>query len=320
MSIKELRKVLTKELILSKEIFLVGHNNIDLDAFASMAGFSLLAKKYKNKVYLIIDDKKIENATKLAMSKMISKVNIISLKQVKSLMSNKSCLVIFDTNKLNRICVKDMINEFKSVIVIDHHTKTPDTIKEENLYIDEKATSTSEIVSELLERFRVKVPKTFATVLLGGIVLDTNNFMYKMTRKSFYYCYYLSTKGADVNEAQLYFKQDLEDYVARSKMVSNTKIMGETAIATGQRGKIYTTQELAKTADILLEFKGIKTSFAIGHIKKDKIGISTRSIKNINAGKIMETFGGGGSKTEAAAIVENRTIKGIEEEIIEKIR
>ena len=47
MSIKELRKVLTKELILSKEIFLVGHNNIDLDAFASMAGFSLLAKKYK---------------------------------------------------------------------------------------------------------------------------------------------------------------------------------------------------------------------------------------------------------------------------------
>lgn len=320
MSIKELRKVLTKELILSKEIFLVGHNNIDLDAFASMAGFSLLAKKYKNKVYLIIDDKKIENATKLAMSKMISKVNIISLKQVKSLMSNKSCLVIFDTNKLNRICVKDMINEFKSVIVIDHHTKTPDTIKEENLYIDEKATSTSEIVSELLERFRVKVPKTFATVLLGGIVLDTNNFMYKMTRKSFYYCYYLSTKGADVNEAQLYFKQDLEDYVARSKMVSNTKIMGETAIATGQRGKIYTTQELAKTADILLEFKGIKTSFAIGHIEKDKIGISTRSIKNINAGKIMETFGGGGSKTEAAAIVENRTIKGIEKEIIEKIR
>ena len=320
MSIKELRKVLTKELILSKEIFLVGHNNIDLDAFASMAGFSLLAKKYKNKVYLIIDDKNIENATKLAMSKMISKVNIISLKQVKSLMSNKSCLVIFDTNKLNRICVKDMINEFKSVIVIDHHTKTSDTIKEENLYIDEKATSTSEIVSELLERFRVKVPKTFATVLLGGIVLDTNNFMYKMTRKSFYYCYYLSTKGADVNEAQLYFKQDLEDYVDRAKMVSNTKIMGETAIATGQRGRIYTTQELAKTADILLEFKGIKTSFAIGHIDKDKIGISTRSIKNINAGKIMETFGGGGSKTEAAAIVENRTIKGIEEEIIEKIR
>ena len=305
MSIKELKKTITKELIFSKEVFLVGHNNIDLDAFASMAGFSLLAKRYKNKVYLIIDDQKIETSTKLAMSKMTSKIKIINLKEAKDLITNKSVLFILDTNKLSRVCIKNLISEFKSVTVIDHHTKTPDTIKDANLYIDEKATSTCEIVAELLYRFRIKVPKTFATIMLGGIVLDTNNFMYKMTRKSFYYCYYLSTKGADVTEAQLYFKQDLEDYVDRSKMISNTQIMDQVAITTGQKGKIYTPQDLAKTADILLEFKGIKTSFAIGYIAKDKVGISTRSIKTINAGKLMEEFRGGGNKTEAAAVIEN---------------
>ena len=320
MSIKELKKIITKELVFSKEVFLVGHNNIDLDAFASMAGFSLLAKRYKNKVYLIIDDQKVEMSTKLAMSKMTSKIKIINLKEAKDLITNKSVLFILDTNKLSRVCIKDLISEFKSVTVIDHHTKTPDTIKNANLYIDEKATSTCEIVAELLYRFRIKVPKTFATIMLGGIVLDTNNFMYKMTRKSFYYCYYLSTKGADVTEAQLYFKQDLEDYVDRSKMISNTQIMDEVAITTGQKGKIYTPQDLAKTADILLEFKGIKTSFAIGYIAKDKVGISTRSIKTINAGKLMEEFGGGGNKTEAAAVVENTSIKKIKEQIIEKIR
>ena len=320
MSIKELRKLITKEMILSKEVFLVAHNNIDLDAFASMAGFSLIAKRYRNKVYIIIDDKQIEQATKIAMDKMISKVNIISLKQAQSLITNRSILFILDTNKISRICVKDILDRFKSVTVIDHHTKTPDTIKEANLYIDEKSTSTCEIVASLLYRNRIKVPKSFATIMLGGIVLDTNNFMYKMTRKSFYYCYYLSTKGADVNEAQLYFKQDLEDYVNRSKMISNTKINGEIAIATGQRGKIYTPQELAKTADILLEFKGIKTSFAIGYLDKDKVGVSTRSIKTINAGKLMEKFGGGGGKTEAAAVIENTSIKKVEEQILEKIR
>ena len=320
MSIKELKKIITKELVFSKEVFLVGHNNIDLDAFASMAGFSLLAKRYKNKVYLIIDDQKVETSTKLAMSKMTSKIKIINLKEAKDLITNKSVLFILDTNKLSRVCIKDLISEFKSVTVIDHHTKTPDTIKNANLYIDEKATSTCEIVAELLYRFRIKVPKTFATIMLGGIVLDTNNFMYKMTRKSFYYCYYLSTKGADVTEAQLYFKQDLEDYVDRSKMISNTQIMDEVAITTGQKGKIYTPQDLAKTADILLEFKGIKTSFAIGYIAKDKVGISTRSIKTINAGKLMEEFGGGGNKIEAAAVVENTSIKKIKEQIIEKIR
>lgn len=317
---RELKKVLIKELLLSKEVFLVGHNNIDLDAFASMAGFSLLAKKYKNKVYIVIDDKDIEPATKLAINNMSSKVHIIKLKDVKSLMSPKSVLFILDTNKLNRICVKDLIDNFKSVTVIDHHSKTHETIENANLYIDEKATSACEIVTTILNSFRVKVPKSYATILLGGIVLDTNNFTYKMTRKSFYCCYYLSTKGADVQEAQLYFKQDLEEYVNRSKMIASTKIDEEIAIATGIKGKIYKTQDLAKTADLLLEFKGIKNSFAIGYVDKNSVGISARSVNKVNAGKLMEKFGGGGSKNEAAAIIENTSIKKVEEQLLNQIR
>lgn len=317
---KELKKTITRELILSKQVFLVAHNNIDLDAFASMVGFTLIGKKYKNKVYIVIDDKEIEPATKLAINNMISKVSIIKSKELKGLITNRSVLIVLDTNKINRICVKDYINEFKNVIVIDHHTKTTETIKEGKVFIDEKATSACEIVASLLHAYRIKVPKSFATVMLGGIVLDTNNFTYKMTRKSFFYCYYLSTKGADIDEAQMYFKQDLEEYVNRSKMIASTQINGEIAISTGIKGKIYKTQDLAKTADLLLEFKGIKTSFAIGYVDKNKVGVSARSIKGINAGKLMETFGGGGNKNEAAAIIENTTIKKVEEEILSKIR
>lgn len=319
MNIKELRNLLIRELLLSREVFLVAHNNIDLDAFASMVGFSLIAKKYKNKVYVIIDDKEIEPATSLAMEKMSQKITIINSKQVKDYITKRSILFVLDANTLSRICVKDMISDFKAVTVIDHHNKTTDTIPNANLYIDEKATSASEIVTSLLNKLRVKVPKSYATTLLGGIVLDTNNFTYKMTRKSFYYCYFLSVKGADVEEAQLYFKQDLEEYVNRSKMIASTQIIGEIAIATGQKGKIYKSQELAKVADLLLEFKGIKTSFAIGYLNKDQVGISTRSVKRINAGKLMEQFGGGGSKMEAAAIIENTNIKKVEEELKSKI-
>lgn len=317
---RELKKVLIKELLLSKEVFLVAHNNIDLDAFASMAGFSLLAKKYKNKVYIVINDKEIEPATKLAINNMSTKVNIIKLKDVKKLMSQKSVVFVLDTNRLSRICVKDLIDDFKSVTVIDHHSKTHDTIENANIYIDEKATSACEIVTTILNSFRVKVPKSYATILLGGIVLDTNNFTYKMTRKSFYCCYYLSTKGADVQEAQLYFKQDLEEYVNRAKALANTKIDGEIAIVTGIRGKIYKTQDLAKAADLLLEFKGIKNAFAIGYVDKKNVGISARSVNKVNAGKLMEKFGGGGSKNEAAAIIENTTIKKVEEQLLNQIR
>ena len=320
MSLKELKKQISKEMFHSKEVFLVAHKEIDLDAFASMAGFSLISKKYKNKTYIIINDKNIEPATKEAMDSIKTKLNIITTKQAKKLITKKSILYILDTKKPKLIDCSDLLNQFKTVTVIDHHTKSQETLKSKNLYIEEKSTSTCEIVASLLNKFRIKVPKQYATIMLGGIALDTNNFMYKMTRKAFFYCYYLSTKGADINEAQRYLKQDLEEYVNRSKMVGNTKIEGEIAIATGQKGKIYTRQELAKTADLLLEFKGIKTSFAIGYLEKSKVGISTRSIKKINAGKLMEQFGGGGNKIEAAAIIENTSIKKIEEQIKEKIK
>lgn len=319
MSLKELKKQITKEMLLSKDVFLVAHNNIDLDAFASMAGFTLITKKFKKKAYLIINDKEIEPATKSAIDKMSTKVNIITLAEAKKLINPKSILFILDTNKPKLISCKDLLPNFKTVIVIDHHTKSSETLKSKNLHIEERATSTCEIVASLLNKFRIKVPKQYATVMLGGIALDTNNFMYKMTRKAFFYCYYLATKGADIDEAQMFLKQDLEEYVNRSKMVGNTKIDGEIAIATGQKGKIYTSQELAKTADLLLEFKGIKTSFAIGYLEKNKVGVSARSIKKINAGKLMEEFGGGGNKTEAAAVIENTSIKKIEQQINEKI-
>lgn len=320
MSIKDLKKQILKEMLLSKEVFLGAHENIDLDAFASMAGFSLIPKKLGKKVYLIINDKQIEPSTKEAISKLNKNLKIINTKEAENLINEKSLLVILDVNKPKLMSYKDLLKKFTKIIVIDHHTKTKETIKIENLFIEERATSACEIVSELLEIFKVKVPKHYATIMLGGIALDTNNFMYKMTRKAFYYCYFLASKGADVNEAQMFLKQDLKEYVNRSKMIANTKIKGEIAIATGQRGKIYTSQELAKTADLLLEFKGIKNSFAIGYLDKNTTGVSARAINKLNAGKLMETFGGGGNKTEAAAKIENKSIKKVEEEILKKLK
>ena len=49
MDFKSLKKILVKELFLSKNVFILGHNNMDMDAFASVLGFSLICKKYKKK-------------------------------------------------------------------------------------------------------------------------------------------------------------------------------------------------------------------------------------------------------------------------------
>ena len=316
MEINTLKKEIFKKIYLSKEVYLMAHKNIDLDAFASMAGFSLIARKFKKPVYIIIDDKDIEAATKLAISYVSNNIKIITSNEALKQKKDKALLVILDVNKPNRMNNENIIEFFKDIIIIDHHNITKDTLKIKNLYVDQKATSACEIVTQLLSRFRVKVPKVFATVMLGGIALDTNNFTYKMTKRSFYFCYYLASKGGNIEEAQLMLKQDLSDFVNRTKMVANTKIDNEIAIATGERTKIYSPQDLAKTADLLLSFKGIKNAFAIGKTGKDTVGISARSLNKVNAGKLMEYFDGGGNTSEAAAIVNNKSVKEVESEII----
>ena len=317
MEINTLKKEIFKKIYLSKEVYLMAHRNIDLDAFASMAGFSLIVKKMRRPVYIVIDDDKIEAATSSAIENVKENVKIITSKEAKKQKKAKSLLVVLDVNKPNRMSNEEFVKEFDQIIIIDHHNITSDTLKIKNLYVDQKATSACEIVTSLLSKFKIKVPKAFATVMLGGIALDTNNFTYKMTKRSFYYCYFLASKGGNIEKAQQLLKQDLNEYVNRSKMVANTRIENEIAIATGERTKTYTSQDLAKTADLLLGFKGIKNAFAIGKLEKGVIGISARSLNKVNAGKLMETFGGGGNANEAAAIIENKSIKEVEKEILE---
>lgn len=317
---KMLRKEVFKSIYRAKSVYLMAHSNIDLDAYASMVGFSLIAKKFRKEVHLIIDDKEIEKATKGAMELTSKNVNIITSEEAIKTKCDKSLLVILDVNKPILTTNKDIVNKFNKVMIIDHHNITKDTLKIDNLFVYRKASSACEIVSELLDKFKIKIPKDIATIMLGGIALDTNNFTYKMTEKSFYYCYFLASKGADITIAQLLLKQDLKEYVNRSKIIANTKINNEVAIATGQRLKTYSSQELAKIADTLLSFKGIKNAFAIGKLNKDEIGISARSLNQVNAGKLMEKFGGGGNANEAAAVVINKKINEVEKEIINALK
>jgi c-di-AMP phosphodiesterase-like protein len=68
---------------------------------------------------------------------------------------------------------------------------------------------------------------------------------------------------------------------------------------------------LAKIADTLIMFNDIEASFVIANLKGNAVGISSRSIGNLNVGEILEKIGGGGDVHEAAAKLTNRTIEEV---------
>ena len=63
---------------------------------------------------------------------------------------------------------------------------------------------------------------------------------------------------------------------------------------------LYGSVLIAQTADILLTMQDVSASFVIAPRADGKIGISARSLGELNVQLIMEELGGGGHLTNAA--------------------
>ena len=190
----------------------------------------------------------------------------------------------------------------------------------DNLFVDTVYSSTCEIVTELLRSFKINLTPNEATVILSGIVLDTNNFILKSTKRTFYNSYFLLNKGASTIEVQYLLKQDLNKFITRQKMLTNVTIIDNIAIACGVEKELYRREDLAKIADTLLLFNNIETSFVIASLEKNEVGISARSLNKVNVGKILTKLGGGGNEYEGACKIKEKSIKEVKKELISVLK
>ena len=249
--------------------------------------------------------------------------NTFSIKRtskIKSKINNKSLLVIVDTNKSYLLQDPTLLPSFEKVVVIDHHDSNEQTISDGLVIIDRNASSTCEMITDLIDYEKIEISKEVATIILSGIVLDTNNYVIKTTTETFRTSYILSKYGADAQYVQYLLKQDLKKYLARQKVLTNIKQIKKIALTNGKSNVVYRREDLAKIADTLLLFDKIEASFVIGKLDDKSIGISARSLGRINVGKILEKFNGGGDEFEAGASIKNTNIRNVEKELKEIIK
>ena len=83
--------------------------------------------------------------------------------------------------------------------------------------------------------------------------------------------------------------------------------------------KIITTKELAETAEELLNFEDVEASFVIGKLE-DSIGVSARSLGEIDVSEFMKKLGGGGHNSNAATQIKDKNLKEVRQDIIDLIK
>ena len=316
--IKERRK-LNKAIRHSKNVFLMAHKDLDLDALGSQIGLDMLLKKKKKKVYIIIDDHKHELGVEKVLRELEGCIDIVRGEDVEKYMYpriSKNLLIILDTNKENLVQNSDVLTKFKNKLIIDHHEVGESTIKDAQKIIDIKTSSTCEMIANLLEYYDVEIEPYYATILLSGIVLDTNNYTLNTNVETYYASYYLASMGASAKKVQYLMKQDINDYTERQKLITSIETLNENvAFTKAPASTIYRREDLAKMADTLLFFNNIEASFVVGKIAKDKIGISARSLEKYDINKILSKLGGGGDTTSGAAVIEGKSITQVEQEL-----
>lgn len=318
----------------SSKVFVMGHNNPDMDSFGSALGIYEGIKSIGKECYFVLNEvnKPIENIYNRTVEDLEGfRENVVTEIKALELMDQGSLVIVTDNHRKNSTEAPSLIDKTEQIVIIDHHRRGNDYIRNATIsYIEPYASSASELVTEILnyfdESFKARVP--VAEALLAGLTVDTKNFVYQTGVRTFEAASILKRWGADSIIIKRMFKDDFEIVKYKSEVIADSTVVNDfIAIGHFNREMDGSTLIASQAADDLLNIKGVKASFVLTR-SNDKIHISGRSLGDISVQLILERIGGGGHLTSAATqldmsieeaeIMLKKAIKEYLEEEVEK--
>ena len=291
-----------REFIMSKDqIVVMGHRMADVDSFGAAVGIYRAARTMQKKAHIVIDE--ITTSVRPFYNDFCGNQNypddmFVKPSEIHEYINDNTMLVVVDTNRPELTECPELLKKSKMTVVFDHHRQSDDVIENTVLsYIEPYASSACEMVAEMLQYIAddIKITAIEANSMYAGIMIDTNNFMNRTGVRTFEAAAFLKRCGADIVHVRKVFRDDLDWYRERSKVVSSAEIFREEyAIARLENEEIDSPTIIgAQAANELLNINGIKASFVLTEYF-GKIYVSARAIDEVNVQIIMERLGGGG--------------------------
>ncbi|TKJ88938.1 hypothetical protein PaeCFBP13512_17065 [Paenibacillus sp. CFBP13512] len=294
----------------SDQVLIMGHKIPDMDVVGAAIGMLKAADMYDVDAYIVLDkvNPSIEKMMeRIELDERLS-VRFITPDEALNAMTEQTLLVVVDTHKSSMTIEPKLVDRAKRVVVVDHHRRGEEFINDAVLvYLEPYASSTCELVTELLQYIHDKVQFTTleATSLLAGIIVDTKHFALHTGSRTFEAAGFLRRNGADTVLVQRMLKEDLGDYIAKAEIIKHAKIIhNHVALAVTEPGHQVPQLLIAQVADSLLNMNNVHASFVISERIDGLIGISARSLGKMNVQVVMERLGGGGHLTNAAVQLE----------------
>lgn len=305
-----------REILNNKEkVFIMGHKIGDMDSLGASVGIFRAVTHLGKKAYIVIND--VTTSVRPIMDRLLTLQEyegvFINSNTAEDMVDSSSVVVVVDVNKPSYTECENLLSMCRTLVVIDHHRQSDETIEGAILsYVEPNASSASEMVAELLQYIDngVKLKAAEAEAMYAGVIIDTNNFNNKAGVRTFEASAFLRRNGADIVRVRKFLRSDMDEYKAKAATISNMEVYkGCFAFAISpSEGLASPTIVAAQAANEMLDIKGIKASFVFTDYA-GKIYISARSIDEVNVQVIMEKLGGGGHMSISGAQLKDTTVE-----------
>ena len=314
------------------QVLIAGHIKPDTDSIGSAFGIYKIVKQQGKEARIIVNpedfNSDIQQLLQIKNDDYDLENVLLTHDQAKEWMSPHTLIIMVDHHRPSLSEAKEFIDNH-ATIIIDHHRRGEEFPSNTELsYIEIYASSTAELITEFFMNMRntSHTLNSFeATALLSGIIVDTNNFSSRTGSRTFDAASYLKSRGADMTKINRLLKEDLDAVVKRNAFIDQMTMFGDGyGISKGPQDQVVDNVIAAQSADAMLTIKDVEASFVIYLREQDKdhqlVGVSARSLGNINVQTIMERMGGGGHLSNAATQIKDKTIDEVYDDLIESIK
>ncbi len=186
-------------------------------------------------------------------------------------------------------------------INIDHHP-TNDLFGDVN-FVNTKASSSCEIVAELLKELEIKITPDIATCLLLGIYTDTGSFQHQNTTpKTYAMASELVKLGGNISKIakNVFYNNEFKKFKLWGKVLKDLHLTDDGAAIIGVHKSDYeslgaTRSDLQGVIDLVSSMPEAKYSVVLSEDEKGNVKASLRTRDpNIDVKALAERYGGGG--------------------------
>ncbi len=315
-----------KELIVkSSNIIIVGHKEMDFDCMGSALSMSRICSALQKQSSIVTSggiEKMMKAAFDLHAEHLQGRHTFVTESQALNSLNDNTLVIMLDHHLAEHSNGEHIINKAKHICVIDHHRRGKDfTFDPTLVYIESWSSSVVELLSELMQYMGIRnfMSSIESTIMLTGMIVDTNRFRLKTSSRTYEAAAYLRLLGAEPGDADSFLKETYDDFELKTNVLHHAQYLDNGIVIVPYDEQLLARPVMSMVADQLLGISDVEASFVIANVSDNSVAISARSRGKFNVQFVLEKLGGGGHYTAAAVQKENMSVEELSQLCIEEI-